>query len=238
MKIRNKTKRKVTISISEEEIFLFQTFFMFGSPCEKHRKNYDVNEIKVCNECKINKGLEADKLIEIGLRLFIANGKKYYKMPKLSKKEKQLLKIIKSKDKDIILFEKAILQVGESLGIKDPAKTLEKFDEMGELCHPREGLIDTPKNMKDDPWKNLPEADSSEKVIKLNENQLALFKIIKKEMNTGLDMIPKEDILFLAGKNGFNKKTTLKILESLQKSGDLYKPRKDFYKPTKTKKVN
>jgi hypothetical protein len=77
----------------------------------------------------------------------------------------------------------------------------------------------------------------TKKPAKLNENQVIILEVVKQEMNTGLDMIPKEDIQFLAGKRGFNKKTTLELLESLEKSGDLYKPRKDFYKPTKAKKV-
>jgi DNA replicative helicase MCM subunit Mcm2 (Cdc46/Mcm family) len=81
-------------------------------------------------------------------------------------------------------------------------------------------------------WKEYLKQTKTKKEIKLNEDQLTILKIIKDELNTGLDMIPKEDIIFLARKNGFNKKTTLKLLESLEKSGDLYKPRKDFYKTT------
>ena len=87
-------------------------------------------------------------------------------------------------------------------------------------------------------WREYLKQTKAKKSAKLNGNQVMILEVIKQEMNTGLDMIPKEDILFLAGKNGFNKKTTLETLESLQKSGDLYKPRTDFYKPTKTKKVN
>lgn len=83
-------------------------------------------------------------------------------------------------------------------------------------------------------WREYLKQTDPKKPIKLNETQLIVLKILKDEMNTGIDMIPKEDILCLARRYGFNKKITLELLESLEKSGDLHKPRKDFYKPTKT----
>lgn len=167
MKPRDTTKRKVTFNISEEEINLFQNYFMFSSPCKKHQENYDLTEIRVCKDCWNTREAQAVKLHEIGERLFKAYWKKYYKAPKLSTKEKQLLKIIKSKDWDIILFEKAVITIGESLGLttKQAQTALEKFQAMGEIYYPAPGQIDCPKKLKDDPWKNLPEANSSEEAI-------------------------------------------------------------------------
>jgi excinuclease UvrABC ATPase subunit len=167
VKTKDTTKRKVTFRISEEEMFLFQSYFMFCSPCKKHQEKYDLQEIEVCQDCRNTREAQGMKLHEIGERVFKAYWKKYYKAPKFSIKEKQLLKIIQSKDWDIILFYEAMVKVGESLGLthQQAEKALEKFEASGEIYYPKPGQIDCPKKLKDDPWKDLPETNSSEKVI-------------------------------------------------------------------------
>lgn len=167
MKTKDAIKRKVTLNISEEEIFLFQSYFSFSSPCKKHQENYNTKEIKICNECEKNRCAEAVKLHEIGERLFKAYWKKYYKAPKLSKKEKQLLKIIQSKEWDIILFYEAMVKVGESLGLTQAQaeNALKKFEAIGEIYYPAPGQIDCPKKLKEDPWKDLPKANSPQNVV-------------------------------------------------------------------------
>ena len=64
-----------------------------------------------------------------------------------------------------------------------------------------------------------------------------VLRIIKEEMNTGIDMVPLEEIVSKAIEKGLDEIKVNQALEELEKKGEIYRPRHHFVKPTTHKEI-
>lgn len=61
---------------------------------------------------------------------------------------------------------------------------------------------------------------------------LTVLRIIKEEMNTGIDMVPIEQVAAIAMEKGLDQEKVNAAIDELEKKGDIYKPRHHYVKPT------
>lgn len=79
--------------------------------------------------------------------------------------------------------------------------------------------------------KLLKDSKLESKVIGKEETKL--LNLIKKELNKGFDMISNIDIFELAIRNKIQRKKVPELIETLEREGELYKPRHGYYTTTK-----
>ncbi|MFA6420517.1 MAG: hypothetical protein WCW13_06970, partial [archaeon] len=105
---------------------------------------------------------------------------------------------------------------------KVPVEHLEEFEKLINAS----GLM-----KKNFAWSNQISIQSSvEDYYFKNSEQENLLEAINTAMKTGIDMIPYEIVIDLGKDLGFDKEKCESIIEGLERKGELFKPRKNFYK--------